>query len=205
MSLQRIRDAQALAVAGKAVEAVDCPSEGIGVMPSFTLAGEVFHHEPAVAVLLLASVLMLVASLCACSQKREITNHEVTLKLGESARLTLDKIPEGKTESDYKWNCGLGLSVDGSGFIQANEMGESYVNATLIYKGTEYFEYFEYFKITVPIQMNALSLDQEKGLLLVGQSDALTASPSVEHPQPKMNTPRFLLMPPQFHPTKCHQ
>lgn len=45
-----LSDAQALAVAGKAVEAVNCPGEGIGVMPCFTPAGEVLHHEPAVAV-----------------------------------------------------------------------------------------------------------------------------------------------------------
>ncbi len=53
--------------------------------------------------------------------------------------------------------------MDENGRIQANEMGESYVNATLTYKGTEYFEYF---KITVPVELDKLSLDKSKIMLL---------------------------------------
>lgn len=129
--------------------------------------------------ILLIAVLIIVAALCACSHERVIANHEVTLPLGDSVQLTLDNIPHGKTAADYQWDCGLGLSVNESGLVQANEMGETYVNATLTYKGIKYFEYF---KVTVPVNLDSLSLNKEKGLLLVGQSDALTASPSVELP-----------------------
>jgi hypothetical protein len=129
--------------------------------------------------ILLIAALMIAASLCACSHEREIANHEVTLQLGESVQLTLDKIPQGKTAADYQWDCGQSLSVNESGLVQANKMGDSYVNATLTYKGTEYFEYF---KITVPVELDKLSLDKSKIMLLVGQQDMLTAETSVELP-----------------------
>ena len=130
-------------------------------------------------VILLIAVLIIAAALCACSHEREIANHEVTVQLGESVQLTLDKIPQGKTASDYKWNCGQSLSVDESGLVQANEMGESYVSATLTYKGIEYFEYF---KVTVPVELDELLLDKSKVMLLVGQQDELTAKTSVKLP-----------------------
>ncbi len=129
--------------------------------------------------ILLIAALMISVALCACNHGREVANHEVSLKLGESVQLVLDKIPQGKTASDYKWNCGPGLSVGESGLIQANEMGESYVNATLTYKGTEYFEYF---KITVPVELDELLLDKSKAMLLIGQEDILTTEASVELP-----------------------
>lgn len=129
--------------------------------------------------ILLIAVLMIASTLCACSHERKIANHEVSLKFGESAQLTLDNIPQGKTASDYKWSCGPGLSVDESGLVQANEMGESYVSATLTYKGTEYFEYF---KVTVPVKLDELSLNTSKAMLLVGQQDILAAKTSVELP-----------------------
>lgn len=129
--------------------------------------------------ILLIAVLIIVAALCACSHERVVANHEVTMSLGDSVQLTLDNIPQGKTAADYQWDCGLGLSVNESGLVQANKMGDTYVNATLTYKGIEYFEYF---KVTVPVNLDSLSLNKEKGLLLVGQSDTLTASPSVELP-----------------------
>ena len=130
-------------------------------------------------VILLIAVLIIAAALCACSHEREIANHEVTVQLGESVQLTLDKIPQGKTASDYKWNCGQSLSVNENGLVQANEMGESYVSATLTYKGIEYFEYF---KVTVPVELDELLLDKSKVMLLVGQQDELTAKTSVKLP-----------------------
>lgn len=132
--------------------------------------------------ILLIAVLIITAVLYACSHEREITNHEITLPLGESAQLALDNIPSGKSETDYTWACGLGLSVNESGLVQVNEMGESYASATLIYKGTEYFEYFEYFKITVPVELEGLSLDKGKAMLLVGQQKLLIAEASAELP-----------------------
>lgn len=129
--------------------------------------------------ILLIGVHIIAAALCACSREREITNHEITLPLGESAQLTLDNIPSGKSATDYTWACGQGLSVNESGLVQANETGNTYVNATLTDKGIEYFEHF---KVTVPVELDELSLDKSKTMLLVGQSDSLTASPSVELP-----------------------
>jgi hypothetical protein len=129
--------------------------------------------------ILLIAALMIIAALCACSHEREIANHEVTVKLGETVQLTLDNIPQGKTAADYQWNCGQSLSVSKSGLVQANEMGDSYVNATLTYKGTEYFEYF---KISVPMDLDEMSLDKNKTMLLVGQQEMLTAKTSVELP-----------------------
>jgi len=129
--------------------------------------------------ILLIAALMIAAALCACGHEREVANHEVTVKLGEGVQLTLDNIPQGKTASDYQWNCGQSLSVNESGLVQANETGDSYVNATLTYKGTEYFEYF---KITVPVELDELSLDKSKAMLLVGQQDMLTAETSIELP-----------------------
>lgn len=129
--------------------------------------------------ILLIAVLLIAAALCACSHERVIANHEVTLPLGDSIQLTLDNIPQVKTVSDYKWDCGPGLTVDESGLVQANEMGDDYVNATLTYKGIEYFEYF---KVTVPVELDELSLNKGKAMLLVGQQDMLSAKTSIELP-----------------------
>ena len=88
--------------------------------------------------ILLIAVLLIAAALCACSHERVIANHEVTLPLGKHTAYA-DNIPQVKTVSDYKWDCGQSLTVDESGLVQANEMGDDYVNATLTYKGIEYF------------------------------------------------------------------
>lgn len=152
----------------------------INMFYSRNISGRKTEMNKKIFVLLLITTLTLSAFLCGCGRKRENTNHdEITPDLGESIQLTLGNIPQGKTAEDYRWHCGLELSVDGSGQVQANEMGESYVSATLKYKGTEYFEYF---KIIVPVEMDTLSLDKGKVLMLVGQSDVLTAFPSVELP-----------------------
>lgn len=120
--------------------------------------------------MLLIAVLMLSVVLCACSRESKWTNHEIAVVSGESLQLELEAIPEGKTATDYKWDCTKGLSVDQNGLVHTGEPGNYNAWAELSYQGSKYHEEFRIY-VQVPLGPDDLSFDQEQIILWMNEKE----------------------------------